>query len=169
MSDLKRTLKDEAETARALLASLQTVLNDDEEARHDAVEGETGLIEAIGAAVDRLAEIDAHETALATMAKDLASRRDRFQNQAEQIRAAVLVAMSTAELKKLELPQATLTRKATPPKAIVTAEADLPSRFFVDQAPKLDKRSLLDALKSGEKIAGAELSNGGETLQLRKS
>jgi hypothetical protein len=79
------------------------------------------------------------------------------------------MAMSMAELAKLELPQATLSRKRTPPKAIVTSEVDLPARFYVEQNPKLDKKAVLDALKAGEKIPGAELSNGGESLQLRRS
>jgi hypothetical protein len=77
--------------------------------------------------------------------------------------------MSTAGVKKLERPAATLSLRSVPPKAIITSEVELPSRFFVDQAPKLDKKAVLDALKAGEKVAGAELSNGGETIALRRN
>ena len=168
MSDIKRTLKDEAEAARVLLANVRDVLGDDEDAIHDAVEGETGLLEAIWSAVDRLAEIEAHDEALELMMKSLASRRDRFQNQAEQIRAALLVAMSMAELKKLELPQATISRKPTPAKALIVDEAAIPARFWKPSDPKLDKKSVLDALKAGEAVPGTSLSNGGETIAIRR-
>ena len=41
MSDLQRTLKDEAEAARVLLANLRDIIGDDEEAAATTVEGET--------------------------------------------------------------------------------------------------------------------------------
>jgi len=169
MSDVRRTIKDEAAAASALLSNLRSLVGDDEDAVLGLVEGETNLLEAIASAVDRLAELDAHAEALSSLVKSYNDRKSRLENQSEAIRASILMAMSMAELTKLELPQATLSRKRTPPKAIVTSEVDLPARFYVEQNPKLDKKAVLDALKAGEKIPGAELSNGGESLQLRRS
>lgn len=169
MSDLKRTLKDEADAARALLASIAAAIGDDEQAAVDAIEGETTLIEAVDASLNRLAEIEALRDSIGALIKTYQDRTGRLDNQSEQIRAALCLAMSTAGVKKLERPAGTLSLRSTPPKAIITSEVEVPSRFFVDQAPKLDKRAVLDALKSGEKIAGAELSNGGETIALRRN
>lgn len=166
-SDIKRSLKDEAEAARSLLANIRDIVAGDEEAVADAIEGETNLIEAISAAVDAILEADAEADALAGMVKRLADRKARAETRSERIRAAISDAMGTAELRKLKLPHATLTIKATPPKAVITNEIDLPTRFFVEQAPKLDKRALLEALKAGEQIEGAQLSNGSGTLQIR--
>jgi hypothetical protein len=53
------------------------------------------------------------------------------------------------------------------PKAIILNEADIPSKFWKAQDPKLDRKAVLDALKAKEAVAGAELSNGGETIQIR--
>jgi hypothetical protein len=167
MSDVQRTLKNEAEAARSLLANLRDILGDDEQAATDAVEGETNLIEAIATAVEQIAADEAHAEAMAGVVKRYQERKGRLEARAERTRAAIAVAMDTAGLKKVELPQAVLTIKALPPKAIVTDEVEIPSRFFVDQAPKLDKKALLDALKSGETIRGASLSNGASTLQIR--
>lgn len=169
MSNEISTLRNEAEIARTLLANIRDVIDGDDEAAHDAIEGETSLIEAITAAVDRITELDAHEAAIAGMMKDLAARKERFAHQGEQIRAALCVAMGMVKLKKLELPQATLSLKSLPAKAVILSEVEIPSMFFVDQAPKLDKRSVLDALKSGAAVPGAVLSNGGETIAIRRS
>jgi hypothetical protein len=46
----------------------------------------------------------------------------------------------------------------------------VPAGFWRRGDPKLDKKALLDALKAlpkGEHIPGAELSNGGATIQIR--
>ncbi len=169
MSDLKRTLHNEGEAARALLASIRNVVGDDDEAIADAVEGETNLIEAIDASLDRLAEIEALNEAISSLVKSYKERADRLDHQAEQIRAALSLAMTTAGLRKVERPAGTLSLRAVPPKAIITSEVDLPARFYVEQNPKLDKKAVLDALKAGEKIPGAELSNGSETISLRRS
>lgn len=167
MSDLQRTLKEEAEAARVLLANIRDIIADDEDAAATAVEGETNLIEAIAAAVEQVAADEAHAEAIAAVAKRYAERKSRLEARAERARAAIAVAMDMAGLKKVELPQAVLTIKATPPKAIVTDEAAIPSRFWKPADPKLDKKAVLDALKAGDKIDGAELSNGGTTLQIR--
>lgn len=169
MSDVRHAIKDEAAAAAVLLANMRDVVGDDEDAVAGLVEGETGLFEAIARAVNRLAEIDAHVDALTGLVKQYRDRQARLENQSELIRAAIGLAMSMTELKKLELPQATISRKPTPAKAIITEEADVPPTFFVPQPPKLDKKALLDALKSGQSVPGATLSNGSETIAIRRS
>jgi len=166
MTDL-RGLKDEAEAARSLLANIRDIVQDDEQAAADAIEGETNLLEAIGAAVDAILEADAEAEALAGMVKRLAQRRERAEARADRIRAAIADAMAQTDLRKLKLPQATLTIKATPPKAIITDELDIPTKYLIEQPPKLDKRAVLEALKAGEQVPGAQLSNGGASLQIR--
>lgn len=166
MSDV-REISREAEAARSLLANIRDVMALDADEALTVVEGETNLIEAIGKAVDRIATVDAHHKALAEQSVTLAARKARFEQQGELLRAAVLSAMGVADLKKLELPQATLTRKAVAPKAVILSEADIPSQFWKPQDPKLDRKAVLDALKAKEAVAGAELSNGGETIQIR--
>lgn len=167
MSDMQRTLRDEAESARVLLANLRDIIGDDEEAAAGAIEGETNLIEAIAAAVEQIAADEAHAEATVAVMKRYSERKGRLEARAERARAAISVAMDMAGLKKLELPQAVLTIKATPAKAIVTDEAAIPSKFWKPADPKLDKKAVLDALKAGETVSGAELSNGGTTLQIR--
>ena len=167
MSNVSRELHLQGEAAKALLLNIRDVVEDDAEMIETAIEGETNLKEAISAAVDRILELDAHEEAITAQIKALSERKERFSHQSERIKAAVHVAMSQAELRKMELPVATISVRAVPPKAEITDEAILPSRFWKPQDPKLDRKAILDALKAKEEVPGATLSNGGETISIR--
>ena len=169
MSDVSRRLIVEGDAAKALLANIRDVIGDDEDMVLTAVEGETSLIETIKQAVDRMAERDSHSETLNIQIKTLSERKSRFENQHDRVKAAVCVAMQHAELRKLELPTATLSIKAVPPKAEIIDEALVPSKFWKPQDPKLDKKALLDALKAKEDVPGAMLSNGGETLAIKST
>lgn len=167
MSDVSRALHIQGEAAKVLLANIRDVIGDDDEMIATAVEGETSLVETISAAVDRIAELNSHCEALAARIKDLSERQGRFEDQASRIKAAIHVAMGHGELRKLELPQATLSLRQVPPIAEITDESVIPAKFWKVQDPKLDKAALLCALKSKEAVPGATLSNGSETISIR--
>lgn len=167
MSAVTRELHIQGEAARALLLNIKDVVGDDAEMIETAVEGETDLKEVIAAAVDRILELDAHEAAIEAQIKALSERKERFAHQSERIKASIHVAMGHAELRRLELPVATLSLRSVPPKAEIADESLIPSRFWKEQDPKLDKKAVLEALKAKEDVPGATLSNGGESLQIR--
>ena len=165
---MRSDLTIEAAAAQALIANYRDVLGDDEEAVVDLVEGETGLLEAISAAVARIAEIDALSAGIKDHIASIQGRKRRLEGQADMLRAAIGSAMAQADLKRAETACGTVSRRATPAKAVVIEEADIPAGFWKSE-PKLDKRALLDALKSGDDVPGATLSNGGETISIRGS
>jgi hypothetical protein len=163
-------LRQQTEAARVLHATYRDIVQDDEAARHDLVEGETNLHEALHACIERLAELKALQAGIKTAADTLKARKDRFEGQEERLRAAMLAAMEVASLPRLETPLGTVSRKAVPPSVVVTSEADVPSQFWKRADPTLDRRALLAALKelpAGERIPGAELSNGGATISVK--
>lgn len=164
---ITQELSKEAEAAKALMANVRDVLAGDEDAIEDAIEGETNFKEACARAVARLAEIDALTDAIKAQRDSLDVRFKRLEQQGDNIRAALVAAMETAELAKLELAQATISRKAVAPKLTVTDEQAIPTHYFKRADPKLDRVALLSALKDKQIIPGAELSNGGETLAVR--
>lgn len=156
----------EAEAASVLIANMRDILAGDEDLKHATIEGETGLVEALAAAAERIAEIEALAEASKGIAQRLASRMARLDAQAERLRAATLNAMSQVDMAKLELPLATLSVKRTSPKVEIINEADIPSWFWKPQAPKLSKADLAKALKDGKQVPGAILSNGSVTLSI---
>lgn len=165
--DIKRSLEIESEIARSLLVNIHTVIADDEDLALNTIEGETSLIETIKLAVERIADIEAFREATKARRDALKAREDRLAKQQELLRTALVAAMGAVEMKKLELPAATLTIKAVPPKATIVSEVDIPSNFWKPQDPKLDLKAITDALKAKETVPGATLSNGGETIQIR--
>ena len=164
---IETELAREADAARALTLSVRELLAGDDDAIEDAIEGETNFKEAVAHAVARLAEIDALTDAIKTQRDNLAARAKRLDVQSGSIRAALIMAMETAGLTKLELAQATLSRKPLPSGLAVNDEASIPSEWWKRADPTLDKRALLSALKDGATIPGVALSNGGETIAIR--
>ncbi len=148
---------------------LDEIGRDDDDLSHDMVEGETGFFEAAQIALDEIAECEIMAAGIAEAQKKLADRKRRVDARAERLRGMLDQAFQIASIKTHKFPTATITTKAVPEKLIVSDESAIPAKFFEPQPPKLDRKALLDALKSGSKQPGAELSNGGQTIQIRRA
>ena len=161
----------QTEAAKRLIKSLHDS-GDGEDAELVAgmIEGETGLVEAIEAA---LSEIDECEVIIAGLkAKEQAfeARRKAAEARADRVRAMIEQAMLATDQTTLRLTTATVSLRKISPSLIVANEADIPARFWVEQerpAPKLDKKALAEAMKT-ETIPGAALDNGGFALSIRR-
>jgi hypothetical protein len=174
MSDRRQSaageLHRQIEAARALVAEMFPFVENDDDLRRDMIEGSTDLHEALRSAVARIVEIGTMQAGLKATLAQFKERAGRLESQEERIRAAMLAAMEVAGLQRLETPLGTVSRKAVAPSVVVTDESLVPAGFWKRGDPKLDKKALLDALKAlpaGERIPGAELSNGGATIQIR--
>lgn len=168
MSDVQNKLHLEIKAAEVFKATLQDIAGDDVDLIRDMIEGETNLRPLIERADKQMCFDAALVDGVAFAIKTLGERKSRIEKRIEMTRAACLTAMEISEIKSLETPTGTLTCKAIPPSATITDEAAIPARFWEQQDPKIDKRAVLDALKAKEEIPGAELSNGGITLQIRR-
>lgn len=158
-------LKPEAEAARMLVAAL--AIGDDDELVETTIEGETGLMEAIDAALLRIVELEALSAGIDGAVDAMKVRQSRFKSGAERLRGSLLLAMDTAGLKKAERPTATLSLAKAADKLIVHAEEEIPSKYLIEKtsvAP--DKKAITAALKAGEMVPGAHLSNGGVQLRI---
>ena len=167
----ERIVARQAEAAKSLLSHLREIGADgDAELVADTIEGETGLVEAIDAA---LAEIDECEVLIEGLKiKETAfeTRRKQIENRAERIRAAIEQAMLATEQYSMKLPSATLSLAKRKPALIILNEADIPADYWIEQerpAPKLDKKALSAALANGD-VPGASLDNGSVSLTVRR-
>lgn len=172
MAEVEFTLRRQAEAAKKLLSTLKTTGDsEDEELVADTIEGETGLVEAINAALSEIDECEILITGLKAKEEAFAERRRREENKAERIKAMIEQAMLTTEQMSLKLPSATLTLTQRAPGLIVSNEADIPTKFWIEQerpAPKLDRKALTAALRAKEAIPGANLDNGSVALSVRR-
>jgi hypothetical protein len=155
-------LRRETEAARELLKSIAETLGDDQELIETTIEGETGLMEALERAVNRVMAIDGLLTGIKAQKDNLTKRQERLEAQKDILRTTIC-----AGKRRLELAVCTVTAKAVPPKLIINDEADIPSDFWVAQDPKLDKSKLLAELKEKKQIPGVTLSNGSTTIAIR--
>lgn len=163
-----RDLEKEIAAARIVREQVATLTENDPDFIRDAIEGETSLLEIVGA----LAAADGEDMALVdgldTYQKTIADRKARILRRADIRRALIASALEIAELKKLETPAGTISVRAVAPKAIINDESAIPSDYFETPAPKLNKTAVTAALKEGRDIPGATLSNGGTTIAIRR-
>jgi hypothetical protein len=164
--DAGHKLHREIEAAKSLLANLSDILGDDEVAKHDAVEGETHLHEAIVRGLSRLAEIDILRSGIKHIKEQLAARDARLEAQKDSLRTAMEKAMDVARESRIECPLGTISRKPTPQQLLVLEESQIPTAWWKRPDPVLDRKGLRDALRADSKlfIPGVTLDNGGFTV-----
>lgn len=155
--------------ARALSDRLRAEFAGDPELAASMIEGETTIHEALEAAAKAIFEDVARIASIDSMISNLATRKERIQARVEIMRTAMSVALQEAAIKTKDCGFCTLSLKALPPSLVITDEAAIPSSYWKATEPKLDKKAVLAALKGKQAVAGAELSNGGETLAIKWS
>jgi hypothetical protein len=138
----------------------------DERTLADTLEGLTEFNQALAATVRAILKDETDASVLGLLMDEMAERRDRFKARADKRRQIVRDAMLDADMAKLTMPDFTATVRTAPPHVVVVDETAIPQTFF-EMRPHLRKRELLDALKDGATIEGAELSNPGMTLSVR--
>lgn len=133
----------------------------------DTIEGETNLAEACAFVLEQTHEDEILIEGLDAKIKELQTRKGRMEKSVETRRNVILMAMDKAGLQTIRSPLGTMTARPTPPKATITDEALIPARFWKPSDPRLDRAAVVEALKAGEAVPGAALSNGGLTLSIR--
>lgn len=167
MSDpVADALRRQAEAAKALIASLH---DDDPDLVHDMAEGSTGIMEAIDMAIAEMDECDAITAGCKAQVAVYEERASKFAARKQRVRALIEQAMLIADLPTAKRPTATVTVKRTPPKPIIADESLIPSRFYKQPPPVLDKTAINEAVKGGETIPGVAMDNGGISLQVRRT
>jgi hypothetical protein len=165
-------LRRETEAARELLKSVADILGDDAELIASTVEGETGLKEALIKAAERVAELDALDESINATKERMTARQHRLATQRETLITAICEAMIMTGMPRLDTAAGLLSLKKVPPKLIVIADEDVPSQYWdvpEPPAPKINKKRLFDDIKAGKEVPGATKSNGGMTVQFKKS
>ena len=139
----------------------------DETTLLDTLEGATNLGEAIGevirAALDEEGLADALRGRLATMRE----RLDRIEAASAKKREVAQAVMEDAGIEKILEPDFTVSLRVSPPGVAVVNEADIPEPFWIPQPPKLDRKGILDELKSGRHVPGATFTNSKVSLAIR--
>lgn len=158
LATLERTIRD--------FIDANPELADDEELRADMLEGELDIDKVLARLVRLERETAAMAGACETQAQELTIRRDRFALRGKAFRAAMLNVMGAADLRKFELPQATISVRSGQPSVVIVDENALPENVIrIKREP--NKTAIKEALIGGHSIPGATLSNGAPSLAIR--
>lgn len=148
----------EMEAAEILKSHLRTVLGEQETAQDEdsqlllnMIEGETGLLETIDVVLGQIGQDKANIEGIEKFEGSLKARKDRMERRVEMMRSMLVNTLEILEQRRFERPIATLTLKDVPAKLQIISEVDIPSRWWKQGDPSLDKRALGDALKERQR------------------
>lgn len=147
------------------LKVLHPELVEDEEAWLLSLESETDINALLTSIVRRIEDSKALVVGTKDRFQELEARKKRFEHRVETLRNLAFKIMSAADLSKVELPEATLSLRNTPPSVIITDEDNLPD-IACKFERKPDKAKIKELLADGI-VAGAEMTNGGQTVSIR--
>jgi hypothetical protein len=141
-------------------------LADDEVLRADTLEGCTDIKEAL---MTLFALNDADdELLLGIMAKqaDRRVRQERLKRRIASRRAMMLKVMQWADLKRVELPEATLSQRKSAPSIIGDPDPDQLPDDLCTIKREANRTAIREALLRGEIVPGLSLSNAPPSLQI---
>jgi Siphovirus Gp157 len=171
--EIARHLQHEAEAAVALKAELKGVLDpNDDRLLLDTLEGETGLLEAIDAAMLQRSDDIALAEATREHITQLLARKAWFEGRADRIAKALLSVLEQfPELSGARRPFGTIYIGRAATTADIYDEELLPEAFKrIPPPPKPvpNRAKILQALREGEIVPGARLMGGTTFLGVRK-
>jgi hypothetical protein len=138
----------------------------DEELTLDMIEGETRLFDML----DQLAEARAEDLAMVEAIKlreaDLSERRKRIAARADAHRDLVHKALEISGQRKVERPLYTASIAAGRASVVITDELALPD-YYIRTKREPDKTKIGDALKGGETVPGACMSNAPPSCRIQ--
>jgi hypothetical protein len=139
----------------------------DETTLADTLEGSTDVQQLLTQLIRSALEDEALSAGLSTRLAEMRSRVERLKLRADKKRALALAAMNETEIKTLVEPDFSVSVRRGAPALQVLEEERIPAPFWKPQPPKLDRLSLLAALKEGQQIEGAALAPSQPQLSVR--
>ena len=139
----------------------------DEQTLADTVEGLTDVHDIVAAIVGAALADEALATGLKTRIAEMQDRLARLQDCAAKRRQIAKDVMLELEIKKISAPDFTVSIRPGMPSLLILDEAAVPSIYWQEVAPRLDRQGLLNELKEGADIKGVTLSNPEPVLSVR--
>lgn len=141
-------------------------LAEDNTALTDMLDGETGAIDFIAALIRQSKEDEASVKGLKALIDDYQARAERLKQRATAKKEAAFNVMQELGLRKVERPEFTASVSRRSPKVIITDRTLIPDDFWT-VIRKENTTDIGKALKAGEHVPGATLSNAEESLTVR--
>ncbi|GAN79815.1 siphovirus Gp157 family protein [Acidocella aminolytica] len=154
---------------RSDLLEMDPTIAEDEALLFDMLDGEGGeAMEMLRTAMRASLEAKSIADGIEHRQDTLASRRMKMLARADKIKGAVVATMQALGLKKLPDVEFTLTITPGRRSAKITDPTLLPEKFIKTETTRTPKKKdIAEALKAGEVVPGATLSNGEPVATVR--
>lgn len=133
----------------------------------DTLEGATNLNEAIGEVIRAAIGEEALANSLRSRVGTMRERLERIETSCAKKREVAQAVMEDAGIEKILEPDFTVSLRVSPPGVAVVNESEIPEPYWIPQPPKLDRKAILDTLKTGMQVPGATLTNSKVSLAVR--
>ena len=152
---------------RIMLADM--AMDDDERLVLDTLEGETDLFELSRRLLDGIERDEGDAAVLAKQIEDRKARADRCKKRVDARREALAALMQCAGIKKLPLPEASLSIRDLKPKLTVVDEAAVPDDFqVIKRSP--DKKAINAAFEDADTLPNwLTRGDAGVSLTIRRA
>lgn len=141
---------------------------DDEDLFLDTLDGETDVIDIVDMLIEQAHEAEALASAIKAREQALKVRRERLEKRVEVARDGIVKVLAAADLKKLERPSATVSRRAGSVSVEIFDGLEIPTQLLTEKITySPDKKAIKAMLEAGEVVPGARLTTGQETLTMR--
>lgn len=139
----------------------------DEKLLTDVLAGETDLMEFLMIVEDQRQEATSMAAGIATRIAELGIRQERYERREKARRDLMFKLMSAADLRKAELPIATLSIRTGQRKLVGDADPLFVPEQFRRVKVDLDRVAIKKAIEEGATVIGFELSNGEPSISIR--
>lgn len=153
---------------QAVAADLRDMLGEgfDEATFLDTLDGETDALDVADRLIEEMMQAEALASAAMVRSVQLRDRANRLDARSDAFKARLGDLMDAMGLRKLERPQATLSRRSGSLSVHITDEASIPTQLCkVVRSP--DKAAIRKSIEAGEPVPGAELVRGPDSLTVR--
>jgi len=151
-----------------LARQIRDLCGDDDLTFIDTLDGASNAVEAAREVVRFIAAAEAMEEAARALSDRYKARAQDFASRQERARNALVQFMGEIGEKTMVLPEGTITRKLGSVKLVGEGDPNTMPAEFVRTKLELDKTQIKRALEQGVDVPGFSLSNGAETLAIRK-
>lgn len=144
-------------------------LEGDEFLRASMLEGETNMDEVLTAIHRTIADAMSLRDGTQPRIDELMARRQRFAQRIDFCRDLITSILASAGLKRVELPEVTLSLRNNPP-SLILAE-DVSAETLPDEVVKItrspDRKKIKEWLERGLEVPGCALTNGPPSLMVK--
>ena len=148
-------------------AEIQELMQEGEEDLEDTLEALEDAIEdkAIGYA-KVIRNLESRAKVIREEEKRFAERRRAIENNIKRLKESLQESLEFNDIQKMTTDLFTFNIQNNPPSVKVVDEKVIPHEYLIEQQPKIDRRSLLNDLKNGKVIKGAEIHQG-KSIRIR--